>query len=148
MEDEPNETVTVATGGGGAAVTASVAEPVCPSLVAVICAEPAATVVTNPDPETVATAVLFELHVTVRPVSVLPLASFNVALACVPCPAVTDDAPSATVTLATGGGGAALTLMVADPVWPSLVAVIDAVPTASPFTRPLAVTLAIAALAD
>jgi hypothetical protein len=61
---------------------------------------------------------------------------------------VSDDAPNETATVATGGGGAALTLIVADPVWPSLVAVIDAVPTASPFTRPLAVTLAIAALAD
>ena len=70
-------------GGGDEAVTLIEADPLLPSLVAVICAEPAATAVTSPDPETVATAVLFEPHVTVRPVSVLPLASFSVAVACV-----------------------------------------------------------------
>jgi hypothetical protein len=53
-----NVTVTEATGGGGAAVTVSVAEPEIPSLVAVITALPAATALTAPVLETVATPVL------------------------------------------------------------------------------------------
>jgi hypothetical protein len=50
-------TVTVATGGGGgggAVVTDSDAVPLCPSLVAVIVAEPALTPVARPVPSTVA----------------------------------------------------------------------------------------------
>src|SRR5204863_191446 len=56
--------------------------PLCPSLVAVIVAEPAAPAVTSPLPSTLATDVLLLDHVTARPVSALPLASFGVALSC------------------------------------------------------------------
>jgi hypothetical protein len=138
-------------GGGGAEVTVSAAEPLFPSLVAVICAEPTATAVTSPVPETVATAVLFDAQVTVRPVSVAPFASFSVATACVDWPGETDEAPNDTVTDATGAGGggaAAVTLSVAEPVWPSLVAMIPAVPTTRPLARPSAVTDATVELAD
>jgi hypothetical protein len=69
-------TVTVATAGS---VTVTVAVPVLPSLVAVIVAVPPATPVTTPDEETVAILVALELHVTVRPVSTFPAASFVVA---------------------------------------------------------------------
>ena len=54
-----------------------------------------------------------------RPVSVLPEASFKVAVACVICPAVTEDDVSATETVATGTG---LTVNDAFPETPSLVA--------------------------
>src|SRR6266480_2075608 len=73
------DTVTVAT---GAAVTVMAAVPLCPSLVAVIVAPPATRAVTNPWPFTVATVVLLLAHVTVRPGSVFPFASFGVAVSC------------------------------------------------------------------
>jgi hypothetical protein len=61
--------LTLATGAG---FTVRVAEPDLPSLVAVIVAVPGATPVATPVELTVATAVPLELHVTTRPVSVLP----------------------------------------------------------------------------
>jgi len=73
-------TVTVAT---GAWVTVMLDVPLWPSLVAVIVADPAAFAVTRPVPFTVATVVLLEDHVTVRPLSVFPLESFVTATACV-----------------------------------------------------------------
>src|SRR3989449_1690072 len=69
-------TITDAT---GTKITVTAAVPLCPSLVAVMVAEPAATPVTRPLPLTVATAGLPLAHVTTRPTSVLPLASFSVA---------------------------------------------------------------------
>ena len=61
------------------------AVPLMPSLVAVIVAGPAAMALTNPLADTVAIEVLFELHVTVRPVSTVPRASRSVALSfCMP----------------------------------------------------------------
>ena len=61
------------------------AEPVLPSLVAMMFAVPAPTAVTTPLLLTVATAVLLLDHVTVRMLgsSVLLLASFSVGVACV-----------------------------------------------------------------
>jgi hypothetical protein len=73
-----NVTVTDATGAG---VTVSVAEPETPSLVAVIPALPALTPVIVPVAETVATLPLLLAKLTIRPVSVLPFASFNVTTA-------------------------------------------------------------------
>ena len=72
------ETVTEATGAG---VTVSGAEPFWPSLVATMLADPAATGVTRPVEDTVATAELLELQSTTRPVSARPLESSNVAVA-------------------------------------------------------------------
>ena len=63
------------------AVTESVALPVLPSLVAMICEVPTATAVTIPAVEIVAIAVLLELQATARPVSTLLLASRVVAVA-------------------------------------------------------------------
>src|SRR5512147_1958774 len=87
-------------------------------LVAVICEVPAATPVTTPDDETVATAVLELDHVIVRPVRMLPAASRSVAEACVASPAVIEEDPNETVTDATAGR---LTVCVALPLTPSLV---------------------------
>jgi len=66
-------------GGGGGAVTVTAAVPVLVSLVAVIVALPTATAVTSPDEETVLTALLLELQLTVRPVRTLLFASRVVA---------------------------------------------------------------------
>jgi hypothetical protein len=71
-------TVTVAT---GAEVTVSGELPVLPSLVATMFAVPALTAETRPEDDTVATEVLSELHVTVRPASERPFASSSVAVA-------------------------------------------------------------------
>jgi len=98
-------------------------------------AVPTATAVTTPCDETVATPVLLELQITRRPVSVLPLPSRVVAVACELPTAVIELGLRATVTDATGTGltvivGVGVELML------SLVAVIVAVPT------PTAVTVA------
>src|SRR5947209_6250995 len=87
------------------AVTVRAACPVIPSLVAMIVAVPTATALTSPVLATVATLLLLELHVIARPVSIVPLASFNVAVAWVLWPAVNDPLLSKTPTLATGTGG-------------------------------------------
>src|SRR6185503_15099050 len=76
---EAGVTVTEATGTG---VTVMDDVPLCPSLVAVIVAEPAALAVTRPVAFTVATVVWLDDHVTVRPVRMLPLASLRVAVRC------------------------------------------------------------------
>jgi hypothetical protein len=136
-----NATLTEATGMGGEA-TVSVAVPVWPSLVAVICAVPAATAVTRPEPATVATPVLVELQLITRPVRTLLLASRVVAVACVVCPGFNEPAARVTETLATGTGGAETTVSVALAVWPSLVAAICAVPTATAVTKPEPETVA------
>jgi hypothetical protein len=72
---EGGVTVTVATGTG---FTVIEDVPVFVSLVAVIVTGPAAaTPATKPVVLTVATALLLEVHVTVRPVSTLPFESFS-----------------------------------------------------------------------
>src|SRR6266516_2941721 len=133
-------TVTAAT---GTLVTVIVAVPLCPSEVAVIVADPAATPVTRPLALTVATAVLPLAQVMVRPESGLPFASFGVALSCTVWPTCTDAVAGLTVTDATG---MVLTVIVAVPLCPSLVAVIVADPAATPLTTPLALTVATAVL--
>src|SRR6266699_104037 len=83
-------------------VTVMDAVPLCPSLVAVIVAGPAAKAVTRPLLLTVATEVLELVQVTVRPVRMLPLASRSVALSWSVCPAGTLAVAGLTVTEATG----------------------------------------------
>src|SRR2546428_1084470 len=117
--------------------------PLCPSLVAVIVAEPAATPVTNPFAETVAAAALLVAQVTTRPLRAVPFASFGVAVNWVVAPTVTPTAVGLTVTEAT----ATLVTVIADvPLCPSLVAVIVAEPATTPVTTPLTDTVATAAL--
>jgi hypothetical protein len=117
----------------GAGVTLNAALPVFPSLAATIFAVPTDSAVTSPDEDTVATAVLSELHVTVRPVSAPPTASWVVAAAWAVPTAVTAFGSSATVTDATGTW---VMVIVAELLFPSLVAVIVAVPGATAATRP------------
>jgi hypothetical protein len=56
----------------GMAVTVIAAVPLTPSLVAVMVADPAACAVTSPAGDTVAAAVLLDVHVTRRPVKTFP----------------------------------------------------------------------------
>ena len=94
-------TVTEATGTSD---TVTVTVLVSPSMLAVTVAVPNATAVTNPEPDTVATAVLLLFHVLVRPVRVFPPASLGVADSCAVPPKVNDGALGVTVTKATGTG--------------------------------------------
>ena len=81
-------------------VTAPV--PLFPSLVAVIVTgPPEATPVTNPLALTVATAALLVTHVTARPVSTLPAASFVVAVSCTVPPGAMFAVAGVTITEAT-----------------------------------------------
>ena len=100
IDEAPSDAVTLAT---GTCVTVTVAEPVMPSLVAVMLAVPAATALTAPVLEfTVATAVFELLQVMTRPVSTLFAASRVTAVAVAVPPTTSDDAPSEAVTVATG----------------------------------------------
>jgi len=108
-------------------------------------AVPGATAVTSPWLLTVATAVLFELQVTARPVSVWPFASSVVAVASEFPTAEIELADKVTLTVATG---ASVTVIDELPLLPSLVAVTVTVPTPVAVTRPLASTAAAAGLLE
>jgi hypothetical protein len=135
-EADAGATVTDAT---GTCTTVIADVPLCPSLVAVIVAVPATFPVTSPLALTVATDVLLLAQVTLRPLSGLPFPSFGVAVSWTVLPSFTDADAGATVTDATG---TKVTVIVAVPLLPSLVAVMVAEPAAAPVTRPLLVTLA------
>jgi hypothetical protein len=137
----PGLTTTVATGAGSAFIVTD-AVPLLPSLVAVIVTVPAPNVETSPLADTVASDVFEELQVTVRPDSCAPLASRIVAVSCTAVPTLTVLDEGETVTVATGAGGGALTVIDAVPLLPSLVAVIVAAPAATAVTSPLLETVA------
>src|ERR1041384_729535 len=88
-----------------AAVTVRLAVPDLVSLVAVIVTVPWATPWARPPDEIVATAVLLDAQVTVRPVRMFPFASLSVAVNCADDPAATEAEAGDTVTVATGAGG-------------------------------------------
>jgi hypothetical protein len=131
-----NATATVAT---GACVTVSDAEPLCPSLVAVMMTVPSDSVVMLPDAFTVAIAGFDVVHVTLRPVSTSLLALRSVAVATVVDPTITLEAARFTAMLATGTG---VTVSTVAPLCPSLVAVMVVVPGVSAVIAPLALTVA------
>jgi hypothetical protein len=126
---EPRVTVTDATGTGE---TVTEAVPLWPSLVAVIVAVPGALAVTSPVCETLATPSLLEDQVTGR-VSILSCASFSATISCSVSPCTTVAVDGLTVTEATG---ACVTVSVALPLFPSLIAMMLAVPTATAVTAP------------
>jgi hypothetical protein len=135
--------VTLAT---GTLVTVTAELPLFPSLVAVIDADPTDTPVTTPVvASTVATGVLFDDHVTTRSVTVAPFASFTVAESVVVVPTTRLFEAGTTATLPTGTG-VTVTVALADLV--SLVAVIDALPGATPVTTPFCDTVAMEVLLD
>src|SRR2546425_6003604 len=142
MDADAGVTVTEAT---GTLVTVTAAVPLFPSLVAVIVADPAPAPVTNPLPVTVAAAGLLDAHVTTRPVSAAPLASFGVAVSCTVFPTGRVAVAGLTVTDPTG---TPVTVIAAVALLPSLVALIVAEPAATPVTSPLPVTVAAAGLLD
>jgi len=108
--------------------------PVFPSLVAVIVTgPPAATPVTRPVALTVATVVLSEDHVTVRPVRTLPDASLVTTESCCVPPGARLAEVGLTVTVLTGTGVTVITGAGAE-FTDSLVAVIVAVPTPAAVT--------------
>src|SRR5438046_773582 len=139
-EAEGGVTSTVAT---GTFVTVTDEVPLLPSLVAVIVAVPGVTPDTSPLLLTVATVVLELDHVTVRPESGFPPASFGVPVSCTVWPACTDAEGGVTSTVATG---TFVTVTVEVPLFPSLAAVIVAVPGVTPDTSPLLLTVATAVL--
>src|SRR6185503_7336949 len=123
----------------GALVTVTNADPTTPSIVAEMSTDPGATPDTTPVPLTDATALLALAPVVVRPVNALPLASRGVAANVVVAPTNTVTLCGTTTTVATGTG---ITVIVAVPLCPSLVAVMVAVPEANPSIRPLPETRA------
>jgi len=129
----------------GIVVTVTEAVPDLPSLVAVIVAIPEPTPVTTPLDDTVAIALLLVVQATDRPVRTAPLWSRNVAASVVVCPASTVAVGGVTVTVATGLG---CTVTVVVPVFPSLVAVIVALPSPTPLTSPALETLAMLGLLE
>ena len=128
----------------GSNSTLIVAVALCPSTVAEIVVVPGATAVATPSVEMAAIVGSALLHVTGRPVSTCPSASFAVAMnACVP-PSVTVADAGLTASEATGP----CTVMLAAAERPSTVAVTFVVPGPTPVTRPVAETVATARLAD
>ena len=131
----------------GTIVTDTVAEPLCPSLVAVIVAEPAAAAVTTPVPLTAATAALLLAQVIARPASVLPFPSLSVATRETAPPTVTVTELGATLTEATGRGAGSTTVTAAESRLLPLVARMTSPPAARPRTTPAALTVARAVFA-
>jgi hypothetical protein len=136
----PGDTDTDATGAGAGALTVIVEDAVWPSLVAVICTVPAAMAVASPSPEIVPMLALLELHVITRPVSTLLLASRVTASSWTVPPTCNVALGGETDTDATGIGDGTLTVNAAFPVWPSLEALIVAVPGPMAAISPVAAT--------
>jgi len=101
---ETPKSVTVPGFPAGCEATVIVALPLFPSLVALTWADPAATPLTSPAPDTVAMLVLLELQLMVRPVRMFPFESLVVAESCTVDPTCTDALEGETVTVATGIG--------------------------------------------
>src|SRR5436190_1022183 len=129
----------------GVAVSCTVLPTATPAVAGVtVTGPPGATPLTSPLPFTLAIALLLDCQVITRPVKGLPLASRGVAVSCTVRPIATVPELGVTVTAATG---ATVTVTLAVPLCPSLVAVIVTGPRGpTPVTTPLPVTLAIALL--
>src|SRR5439155_22253849 len=123
-------------------VTVMLEVPLCPSLVAVIVAEPAAAAVTSPLPLTLATGVLLLDHVTARPASALPLASLRVATSETVPLTVTVVEAGVTLTEATGRGDGSATVTAAESRLLPLEARMKTLPAARPRTTPAPLTVA------
>src|SRR6266581_3376693 len=136
----PTDTGLTLTDATGTRFTVTAALPVFPSLVAVIVTAPAPAPVTSPVAVTVATAGVLDAQVTDRPDSTLPAASFSVVVSCRVAPTSTT---AVTGLITTDATGTFATLIVADALCPSLVAVIVAAPAATPVTSPVVETMAI-----
>jgi hypothetical protein len=147
MLEGESVTSTIATDAVGGGAIVSVAAPDFPSLVAMIVTVPAATALTKPVDETVARLTAVEVHVTVRPVSTWPDASYSVAVPCVLWPTLTLYEFSVTTTLATGEASA-VTVTATGALTPPDVAVTVALPALTAVTTPVDDTVATAELLD
>jgi hypothetical protein len=103
---------------------------------------PATTALTSPEVETVAIPVFPELQLIARPVRTLLLASRVTADSCTVPPTWRLAVAGETETVATGTGAGALTVRDAEAVFPSLAALIAAVPGATAEISPLPDTVA------
>lgn len=130
------DTVTVDTGIN---VTVTSDDPLFVSAVAVMVAVPGSRPLTTPVDDTVATSELLDDQVTGRSVTTLPFASFTCAVSVVVCVVKTLAVAGDTVTLPTGR---LVTVTVELPDFPSLVAVMVAVPRLTAVTSPAEVTVA------
>lgn len=119
--------------------------PDVPSLVAMMLELPFLTALTNPLALTVATLVFDEDQAIARPVRTLLAASRRTAVACEVSPSCTELSDNETFTVETGAG-AAVTVRVANPDLPSLVAIMFADPAMRVVTSPLPFTVATAVL--
>jgi hypothetical protein len=126
----------------GTLVTDTGADALCPSLVAVMVAEPVEAALTRPELLTVATPGLLLVHEIDRPVSALPFASWSVATSNTVPPTTIVAELGDTVTEATGSGEGALTVTAAESRLPSLVARMKRLPGATPRTNPPPLTVA------
>jgi hypothetical protein len=140
------DTETDATGIGAGAVTLRTVELLFPELEALIFALPVPVALTVPAVSTVATVMSELSQVTVLPEIGVPVESASVAVARAVCPTTTAEGLTATLTVATEGGGGGTTARVAWPGTPSLTALTTASPTEIPETIPESLTLAIDAL--
>ena len=127
----------------GPAETENVALPECPAAGAVTVAVPVCAAVASPLDDTLTTALLELDHVTVCPVTVLPLASASFAVSCCVPPATRLLEPGLTLTELTAP---AATVIVDEPVAPPAAAVIVALPACFAVTSPLEDTAATALL--
>src|SRR5262245_4665619 len=112
---------------------------------------PAATAVTSPVGDTVATAGFSEAHCTGFPARALPLASRTSAVACVVWPVLSADSPSDTETtaaVALDPGEVPETVTFASPFTDPTAAQIVTVPVLTAVTRPVVETVATATLSD
>jgi len=124
-----------------APLTLTAEAPDFPSEVALTFAVPAATALTRPVEDTVATAG-FELdQVMERPLSTVPAASLSVTCNWTESPTASDGADGVVITVATAGAG---TVTVAVPVLPSEVAAMVLEPAVTAVTSPVALTVATA----
>lgn len=138
-------TVTVATGAGGGAFTVICAVALCPSLAAVMVAVPAALAVTvtlAPFAWMDAICGALDSQLTERPFSSFPSWSRTVAETDTEPPGVRVADVGVTATLATAAGGCGFTVISALPLFPSLVAVIVALPAPIAVTTPSLETVA------
>lgn len=125
----------------------TVVVPCTPSAVAVMVAVPRPAAVTSPVLSTVAIELSLDNQVTVRPLSVVPLPFFAVAVSCsvvgVTTPVnETEESAGVTVTVATGS--VTVTAVALLLVTVSLVAVIEVLPADTAVTTPVELTVATA----
>jgi hypothetical protein len=148
MVDDAGVTVTLATGGGGAAVTVTEAVPLFPLLEAVMTAAPTANAETRPLVDTFATLGFEDDQLIAAPATTAPVESFATAAKVVEAPTTSEAEDGATLTEATGAGATAVTETGIVAVRLSADALTVVEPTLASVTTPLVDTAATFAFAE